>query len=73
MPIYEYYCDRCQHKYESMRPVSRRDELAPCPKCGESGQRQLSVFAFRDGRYGHFAKSSAPTSSSSKPADKSEE
>ena len=72
MPVYEYYCDRCQHKYEAIRPVSRMDEAVPCPKCNEPGRRQLSAFAFRQGRYGHFVKSSGPTSSDTKPVDKSE-
>ena len=52
MPVYEYYCEPCQHLYDSLRPLSRRDEPAPCPKCGESGQRQLSTFGFKyEGHY----------------------
>ena len=70
MPVYEYYCDRCQHGYEFIRSASRRDEPAPCPKCGVSGQRKLSTFVARDGRYGHFFKGVAPLP---RPADKSED
>lgn len=66
MPVYEYYCDRCGKIYESLRPVSRRDEPVPCPKCGRPGERQLSAFAFRHGKYGHFPKAGGPTSSSPK-------
>jgi putative FmdB family regulatory protein len=69
MPVYEYYCDRCQHKYETIRSVSRMDEPAPCPKCGDPGRRQLSAFGFKDGRYGRFWRAGAPTVSSSKPED----
>lgn len=69
MPVYEYYCDGCQHKYEALRPVSRMDEPAPCPKCGEPGLRQLSAFGFKDGRYGRFWRAGAPTTSSPKPEE----
>ena len=52
MPVYEYYCNRCQHKYDSMRPISRRDEPAPCPNCGDPGERQISAFGFKyEGHY----------------------
>ena len=71
MPIYEYYCDRCQEKYEAIRPVSRIDESAPCPDCGSEGKRQLSAFAFRDGKYGRFVTSDAPVVNPPKASDKS--
>ena len=61
MPVYEYYCARCQRTFDLMRPMSRRDEEANCPQCGDGGQRQLSTFGFKDGRYGHFFKASAQT------------
>ena len=52
MPIYEYYCDRCQHRYELMRLMPSRDDPAPCPECGDHGKRQLSVFGFKyEGHY----------------------
>jgi putative FmdB family regulatory protein len=52
MPVYEYYCERCQHKYDSIRPMAKRDELAPCPKCNGPGERQLSTFGFKyEGHY----------------------
>ena len=67
MPVYEYHCQDCQHRYESMRPVSRMDEPAPCPKCGEPGRRKISAFAFKDGRYGHFFKAGSPGESAPSP------
>ncbi len=52
MPIYEYYCGRCDQRYDLMRALPRRDDPAPCPKCGELGQRQLSAFGFKyEGHY----------------------
>jgi putative FmdB family regulatory protein len=66
MPVYEYTCEGCGHTYESIRPLSRRDDPPPCPECGSNGQRQLSAFAFRNGRYGSFFKAGAPRT---KPSD----
>lgn len=46
MPIYEYECDACGHRFERLvRPPS--DTAAPaCASCGAPGVRQLlSVFA----------------------------
>ena len=70
MPVYEYQCQRCQHTFESLRPFSRRDNPAPCPECGGSGNPQLSTFGFKDGRYGHFPKSARLSTAASKPKDK---
>ena len=51
MPIYEYYCSQCDLDYELIRAVSRSDEPAPCSKCGQPGERQLSNFAFRSNTF----------------------
>ena len=45
MPIYEYRCPKCGQDFELMRPFSQADELAPCPSCGSSGEKLVSVFA----------------------------
>ena len=47
MPVYEYYCEKCQLEYEIIRPVSKMDDPAPCANCKENGQRQLSSFSFK--------------------------
>ncbi len=47
MPVYEYYCENCQLEYELIRPVSKIEDPAPCAKCNENGQRQLSNFSFK--------------------------
>ena len=47
MPVYEYYCEKCQLEYEIIRPVSKMDEPAPCANCNQNGQRQLSNFSFK--------------------------
>ena len=45
MPLYEYYCAKCAAKFELLRPMSRADEAATCPKGHNGGTRTLSVFA----------------------------
>ena len=36
MPFYEYYCDKCQHAFDEILTVSKRNEPTkqPCPECG---------------------------------------
>lgn len=46
MPIYEYQCNQCEHKFDEFLTVSKRDEpcSAPCPECGEkSVSKKVSV------------------------------
>ena len=38
MPIYDFKCTQCGHRFELMRSISNRDEAA-CPKCGGSVAR----------------------------------
>ncbi len=45
MPIYEYYCRRCQARFELLRPISRMDEPATCPQGHAGAERVLSLFA----------------------------
>jgi len=43
MPIYEYICRDCQHKFEALVSAARQPE---CPSCHGTGlEKQLSVFA----------------------------
>jgi putative FmdB family regulatory protein len=45
MPIYEYVCERCETKFEALRPVTRMDEPALCPGGHAGARRVLSRFA----------------------------
>lgn len=45
MPVYEYVCDKCETKFEALRPVSRMDEPAPCPKGHGTSHRVMSRFS----------------------------
>ncbi len=46
MPIYEYICVECHHKFDARRAYSQADAPLPCPECGgEHVRRLLSKFA----------------------------
>ena len=52
MPLYEYYCERCNGVYEALRPMREASLPVPCPECDRDGQRimsSFSAFVFRDG------------------------
>ena len=35
MPLYTYYCKRCDHEVSIHKPVARRKEWEYCPACGD--------------------------------------
>lgn len=44
MPVYEYACQDCQAKFETLRPMSQADAPIACEQCGgEHTRRSLSV------------------------------
>ncbi len=43
MPIYEYACPTCGHKFEKLQPMSATG--AECPICEQPAKRAISVFA----------------------------
>jgi putative FmdB family regulatory protein len=46
MPIYEYSCGKCDHKFEFLQRSIANPTKVACPKCGsEKTDRALSVFA----------------------------
>ena len=40
MPIYEYQCRKCKHRFEKIRKFSDKP-LKKCPECGGGGLEQL--------------------------------
>lgn len=47
MPIYEYECPRCEHRFEELIRLSDPDPEA-CPACGQSSvRRRISAPSFR--------------------------
>jgi putative FmdB family regulatory protein len=51
MPIYEYFCPKCNEEFELMRPFSQSNETAPCPRCGTAGQKLISLFGSTVDKY----------------------
>ena len=52
MPLYEYYCRKCNGIFESIRPMREASEPVPCPECNRDAPRIMSsfnAFTFRDG------------------------
>lgn len=47
MPIYEFECPSCAHRFERLQKVSDADP-SDCPECGKHGvRRRLTAPAFR--------------------------
>ena len=42
MPLYEYKCDKCGHRFEKIEKHSA-SEIKKCPKCGANAPRQVSA------------------------------
>ena len=46
MPMYEYVCESCQHKYEIMQSISVNPDETTCPRCQTAKSRRvMSAFA----------------------------
>jgi putative FmdB family regulatory protein len=46
VPLYEYKCDKCGHRFEKIESVSA-SSTKKCPKCGGKAERQLSAPAIQ--------------------------
>ncbi len=54
MPLYEYYCQRCDCVFEALRPLRDSSLPAPCPQCGQEAERIMpTAFAARSWRQGY--------------------
>ncbi len=47
MPIYEYFCPKCESKFELLRLISQANEGVLCPDCQVVAERLLSGFSCR--------------------------
>lgn len=46
MPLYEYICMDCEHKFDKLRAFSQADDPAECPHChAVRAKRTISLFA----------------------------
>lgn len=52
MPLYEYLCQDCGHRFDTMRSMKDADSPATCKSChSDHTRRMISVFfAASDGR-----------------------
>lgn len=46
MPLYEYKCVKCGHRFEKIERVSA-SEIKKCPKCGARAERVLNAPAIQ--------------------------
>lgn len=46
MPLYEYKCKQCDHRFEKIQSFSAPDEKA-CPRCGGEVERLISAPAIQ--------------------------
>ena len=49
MPIYEYYCEKCEKEFELKRLMADIDKPALCPKCKTKGTRLVTAFSSQVG------------------------
>ncbi len=52
MPLYEFYCERCNGIFETIRQMRDASLPAPCPECNREAPRIMSAFnafVMRDG------------------------
>ncbi len=46
MPLYEYYCAKCDDKFTALRSISQANAPIECPSChAAETKRALSLFA----------------------------
>ncbi len=69
MPLYEYKCVKCGHRFERIEKLSA-PTTQKCPKCGKKAERQLSSPAIQFKGSGWYVtdyggKKGAPSSESS--------
>lgn len=43
MPLYEYHCPTCNHKFDKLQSMNSTG--ADCPHCEQPARRAISVFA----------------------------
>ena len=48
MPLYEFYCEKCDSVFEALRPIAESENPTVCPSCGEMADRIMpTTFASR--------------------------
>ena len=63
MPLYEYRCTQCGHRFEKIQSFNAEPETA-CPKCGGVLQRPLTAPALQFKGAGWYVNDYAPKAAS---------
>ena len=76
MPLYEYQCEKCGHRFEKIQKFSDK-MVKKCPECGGKVEQMISSPAFQFKGSGWYVtdyanKSNAPSSDSGKDSKKDE-
>lgn len=71
MPLYEYQCESCSHRFEVIQKFSDAP-LEVCPQCGGKVQKQISSPAFQFKGSGWYVTDYAKKSDSGKSDAKTE-
>jgi putative FmdB family regulatory protein len=69
LPLYEYRCTQCGHRFEKIQSFSAVPETV-CPKCGGTLERPLTAPALQFKGAGWYVNDYAPKSSGSSSDDK---
>jgi putative FmdB family regulatory protein len=70
MPLYEYQCKRCQHRFERIQKFSD-PHVKKCPECGGSVEQLLSPPAVQFKGSGWYVTDYAKKGAKSSPAGES--
>jgi putative FmdB family regulatory protein len=76
MPLYEYQCEKCGHRFEKIQKFSDK-MVKKCPECGGKVEQMISSPAFQFKGSGWYVtdyanKSNAPSSDGGKDSKKEE-
>ena len=62
MPLFEYVCTECGHKFEKLILSSRREREIHCPTCqSKSVNKAFSIFGTNSGSANPSASNCAPS------------
>jgi putative FmdB family regulatory protein len=70
LPLYEYKCVKCGHRFEKIELLSA-SEIKKCPKCGGRAERQLAAPAIQFKGSGWYVTDYAGKGSSGAPKESS--
>ena len=68
MPLYEYKCEKCGHKFEKIEKYSA-PETRKCPDCGAKAHREISSSAIQFKGTGWYVTDYAGKNSAAKSGD----